>query len=128
MDHLIDGPGRRLREQALDELHLRIGRDIAALVREDVESLMPPIHRELSLVPEEPKFFSGGGEEVPGIVFVLADLALEEDIDAGDARLPQRVEDELTPGSCAQRGPTSPVGEPDAASRPPPAQRRSTPS
>src|SRR3989442_10801680 len=107
MDHLIDRPGRRLREQALDDLHLRIGRDIAAFLREDVESLMPPVHRELSLIPEEPKFFSGGGEEVPVIVFVLANLPLEKDIDPGDARLSQRIEDELAPGSRARRGATS---------------------
>src|SRR5207245_9321615 len=103
MDHFIDGPGRRLREQALDELHLPIGPDIAAFAREDVESLMPPRPCELSLVPEEPKFFSGGGEEVPVIVFVLAKLPLEEDIDAGDARLSQRIQDELAPGSGARR-------------------------
>src|SRR5437879_13733456 len=99
---------------------------VATLPPSFVRTLSPSCPRFIasSLVPEEPKFFSGGGEEVPVIVFVLADLPLEEDIDAGDARLSQRVENELTPGSCARRGPTSAVGERDDESRPAPAEDR----
>src|SRR3989442_469868 len=100
-DHLIDGPGRRLREQTLDELHLRIGRDVSAFVREDVESLMAAVHAELSVMTEEPEILPGGREEVPVVVLVFTDLALEEHVHAGDARLPKRVEDELSSGRPA---------------------------
>src|SRR2546425_9581706 len=101
-DHLIDGPGRRLREQTLDELHLRIGRDVSAFVREDVESLMAAVHAELSVMTEEPEILPGGREEVPVVVLVFTDLALEEHVHAGDARLPKRVEDELSSGPRAR--------------------------
>src|SRR3989441_4099895 len=125
-DHLIDGPGRRLREQTLDELHLRIGRDVSSLVRQDVESLMAAVHGELSLVTKEPEVLPGGREEVPVVVLVCTDLALEEDVHAGDARLPQCVEDELSSRPCARGGPAAAVRERDgqsggARSEPPPA-------
>src|SRR3989475_10750066 len=112
-DHLIDGPGRRLREKTLDELHLRIGRDVSSLVRQDVESLMAAVHGELSLVTKEPEVLPGGREEVPVVVLVCTDLALEEDVHAGDARLPQCVEDELSSRPCARGGPAAAVRERD---------------
>src|SRR5881397_3854634 len=73
-DHRIDGPGRRLGEQTLDELNLRIGRDVSSLVREDVESLMAAVHPELSVVTKEPEFLPRGREEVPVVVLVFPDL------------------------------------------------------
>src|SRR5712691_11972359 len=112
-DHLIDGPGRRLREQTLDELHLRIGRDVASLVREDIESLMAAVHGELSVVAKEPEVLPGGREQVPVVVLVFTDLALEEHVHAGDARLPQRFEDELSSRPRARGGPTTAVRERD---------------
>src|SRR5438128_6768154 len=112
-DHLIDGPGRRLREETLDELHLRIGRDVSSLVREDVESLMAAVHGELSIVTKEPEILPRGGEEVPVVVLVFPDLALKEDVDAGDARVPQRLEDELTARPRNRGGPTAAVRERD---------------
>src|SRR2546430_14630462 len=112
-DHRIDGPGRRLGEQALDELNLRIGRDVSSLVREDVESLMAAVHPELSVVTKEPEFLPRGREEVPVVVLVFPDLALKEDVDAGDARVPQRLEDELTARPRNQGGPTAAVRERD---------------
>src|SRR3989475_12302875 len=105
----VDGPGRRLGEQALDELHLRIGRDVSSLVREDVESLMAAVHPELSVVTKEPEFLPRGREEVPVVVLVFPDLALKEDVDAGDARLPERLEDELTARPRTRGGPTAAV-------------------
>src|SRR5256712_3660660 len=113
MDHLIDGPGRRLREQALDELHLRIRRDVSSLVREDVESLMAAVHGEVSVVTKEPEILPRGREEVPVVVLVFTDLALEEHVHAGDARLPQRGEDELTPRPRARGGSAAAVRERD---------------
>src|SRR2546426_2598492 len=112
-DPLIDGPGRPLREQTLDELPLRIGRDVSSLVRQAVESLMAAVHGELSLVTKEPDVLPGGREEVPVVVLVCTDLALEEDVHAGDARLPQCVEDELSSRPCARGGPAAAVRERD---------------
>src|SRR5947209_9726410 len=113
MDHLIDGPGRRLREQALDELHLRIGRDVSSIVREDVESLMAAVHGELSVVTKEPEILAGGREEIPVVVLVFTNLALEEHVHAGDARLPQRVEDELSSRPRDRGRPAAAVRERD---------------
>src|SRR5256712_4464767 len=127
MDPLIDGPGRRLREQGLDELHLRIGRDVSSIVREDVESLMAAVHGELSVVTKEPEILAGGREEIPVVVLVFTDLALEEHVHAGDARLPQRVEDELSARPCARGRPAAAVRERDdqsGAARPEPSAAR----
>src|SRR5881296_2644922 len=112
-DHLIDGPGRRLREQTLDELHLRIGRDVSAFVRQDVESLMATVHRELSVIPKETEILAGCREQVPVVVLVFTDLALEEHVHARDARLPQRVEDELSSRPRARGGASAAVRERD---------------
>src|SRR5207249_4274331 len=122
-DHLIDGPGRPLREETLDELHLRIGRDVTSLIREDVESLMAAVHGEFSVVTKKPEILPRGGEEVPVVVLVFPDLALNEHVHTGDARLPQRVEDELSSGPRARGCRTAAVRERDdqpGAARPEP--------
>src|SRR2546422_9649201 len=111
--HLIDGPGRRLREQTVDELHLRISRDVSAFIRQDVESFMAAVHGELSVVPKEPEVLPGSREQVPVVVRVFTDLALEEDVHARDARLPQPVEDELSSRPRARGGPAATVRERD---------------
>src|SRR6266705_1127079 len=111
--HLIDGPGRRLREQTLHELYLRISRDVSAFIRQDVESFMAPVHGELSVVAEEPEVLPGSREQVPVVVLVFTDLALEEDVHARDARLPQPVEDELSSRPRARGGPAATVRERD---------------
>src|SRR5256884_9644934 len=112
-EHRIDGAGPRLGEQALDELNLRIGRDVSSLVREDVESLMAAVHPELSVVTKAPEFLPRGREEVPVVVLVFPDLALKEDVDAGDARVPERLEDELTARPRNRGGPAAAVRERD---------------
>src|SRR5438128_1405800 len=111
--HLIDGPGRRLREQTLDELHLRIGRDVSAFIRQDVESFMAAVHGELSVVAKEPEVLPAGREQVAVVVLVFTDFALEEDGHAKDARLPQLVEDGLSSRPCARGCPAATVRERD---------------
>src|SRR5207249_1315087 len=102
--------------ETLDELHLRIGRDGSSLVREDIESLMAAVHRELSVVTKESEFPPGGREKVPEVVLVFPDLALKEHVHAGDARLPEGIEDQLTSRPCVRGGPTAAVREGDEQS------------
>src|SRR5207245_2828669 len=126
-DHLIDGPGRRLREETLDEPHLRIGRDVTSLVREDVESLMAAVRGQLPVVTKKPELLPRGREEVPVVVLVLPDFALNEHVHTGDARLPQRVEDKLSSGPRARGRRTAAVRERDdqpGAARPEPRAAR----
>src|SRR5207247_9577520 len=87
--------------------------DVSSLVREDVESLMAAVHGELSIVTKEPEILPRGGEEVPAVVLVFTDRALNEPVQTGDARLPQRVEDELSSGPRARGRRTAAVRERD---------------
>src|SRR5437867_11348260 len=82
--HLIDGPGRRLREQTLDELHLRISRNVSAFIRQDVEPFMTAVHGELPVVAKEPEVLPGRREQCPVAVLVFTNLALEEDVQPRD--------------------------------------------
>src|SRR5438309_702424 len=79
-NHLLGIEGD-LREDPLDELHLRIGRDVPALVRQDIQALVPSGHRELAVVPEEAHLLFRCNEEVPEVVFMLTDFSLEEHVD-----------------------------------------------
>src|SRR5437867_1853559 len=105
----MHGPGRRLREETAANLHLRIGRAVASLTREEVECLTAAVHGELSIVTKEAEFLPRCREEVPVVVLVFTDLALNEYVHAGDARLAQRVEDELSSRSSTRGGPTAAV-------------------
>jgi len=66
-DYVLDGSGRRLREKALNQLHLRVRCDIPALVCKDVQSFMTATHRELSVVAEKAQLLAGDGNEIPEI-------------------------------------------------------------
>src|SRR5439155_24801392 len=93
--------------------HLRIGRDVASLVREDVESLMAAVHGQLPVVTKKPELLPRGREEVPVVVLVFPDLALNEHVHTGHARLPQRVEAKLSSKPSARGGATAAVRERD---------------
>src|SRR5256885_5645193 len=108
-NHVLDGPRRRLCEQTLDQLNFRIRRDVAPVVGEDVEPFVAAARPELPIIAEEPKVFPRSREEIPEVVFVLADRPLEEYVDARDARLSQRLEDELTAGTRGRRSPAPAV-------------------
>src|SRR5207247_2217234 len=93
-DHSLGIEGD-LGEDPLDELHLRIGRDVPALVRQDIQALVPSGHRELAVVPEEADLLLRCDEEVPEVVLMLTHFSLEEHVDASHVRLPQRVQHQL---------------------------------
>src|SRR5256885_15323191 len=106
---VLDGPRRRFCEQTLDQLNFRIRNDVAAFVREDVEPFVAAARPELPIIAEEPKVFPRSREEIPEVVLVLADFSLEQHVDARDARLSQRLENELPAGTRGGRGPTAAV-------------------
>src|SRR3989441_5454017 len=108
-NHVLDGPRRRFCEETLDQLNFRIRRDVAPFVGEDVQPFVATARRELPILAEEPKVVPRNREEIPEVVFVLADRPLEEYVDAWDARLSQRLEDELTAGARGRRSPAAAV-------------------
>src|SRR5438105_1738959 len=91
--------GRELREVSLDDLHLRVRGDVPAFVCQDVQALVTAGHGKFPIESKETEFFAGGDEEIPEVVFVIADLPLQEDVGPRDARLPQRIEDQLATGA-----------------------------
>src|SRR5438309_10952095 len=93
-DHLLGIEGD-LGEDPLDELHLRIGRDVPALVRQDIQALVPSGHRQLAVVPKEAHLLFRSAAEAPEVVLMLTHYSLEEHVDAGHVRLPQRVQHQL---------------------------------
>src|SRR5438552_128756 len=103
--------GRDLRQESLDELHLRVRGDVPALVRQDVQALVTAGHGKFPIESKETEFFAGSDEEIPEVVFVIADLPLQEDVGPRDAGLPQRIEDQLATGARGFRSFPSTVGQ-----------------
>src|SRR3989442_2050996 len=118
-NHILDRLRRRLREETLDQLNLRLRRNVSPLIGEDVEPFVAAAHRELAVVAEEPKVFPRSREEIPEVVLVLADFSLEEHVDAPDARLSHSLEDEVPAGTRGGRGPTAAVRPCHDETRPP---------
>src|SRR6266566_2404275 len=116
-NHLLGIEGD-LREDPLDELHLRIGRNVPALVRQDVQALVPSGHRELAVVPKEADLLLRCDEEVPEVVLVLTHFSLEEHVDASHVRLPQCVQHQLPARTGRGGGASAPVRQGHDEARP----------
>src|SRR5437879_10253733 len=84
--------GRDLRQESLDELHLRVRGDVPALVGKDVQALVTAGHGKFTIESKGTEFFEGGDEKIPEVVFVIAELPLQEAVAPRDDGFEQRIE------------------------------------